>query len=177
MILLPPVFLVVGLVLSTQSKRKDDANTPQSLVLNPELYLKPGGQESYANLALLQNATNHAIGYIMAYFADYKVATELVTSIADVLNGSLSKTYNLGFKIRQFPAAVNLSQSSVSIFFFLATGVNLEKTINKTKQSKTKQQQQKEHVICIELTITKQEESVARRNRNWLHLYPFRILA
>lgn len=177
MILLPPIFLVVGLVLSTQSKRKDDANTPQSLVLNPELYLKPEGQESYATLALLENATNRAIGYIMAYFADYEVATELVTSIADVLNGSLSKTYNLGFKIRQFPAAVNLSQSSVSIFFFLATGVNLEKTINKTKQSKTKQQQQKEHVICIELTITKQEESVARRNRNWLHLYPFRILA
>ncbi|XP_074639186.1 cholesterol transporter ABCA5-like isoform X3 [Acropora palmata] len=112
MILLPPIFLVVGLVLSTQSKRKDDANTPQSLVLNPELYLKPGGQESYATLALLQNATNHAIGHIMAYFADYKVATELVTSIADVLNSSLSKTYNLGFKIRQFPAAVNLSQSS-----------------------------------------------------------------
>ncbi|XP_015768993.1 PREDICTED: ATP-binding cassette sub-family A member 5-like isoform X2 [Acropora digitifera] len=112
MILLPPIFLVVGLVLSTPSKRKDDANTPQSLVLNPELYLKPGGQESYATLALLQNATNHAIGYIMAYFAHYKVATELVASIADVLNSSLSKTYNLDFKIRQFPAAVNLSQSS-----------------------------------------------------------------
>lgn len=177
MIVLPPIFLVVGLVLSSQSKRKDDANTPQSLVLNPELYLKPGGQESYSTLALLQNATNHAIGYIMAYFADYKVATELVTSIDEVLNSSLSKTYNLGFKIRQFPAAVNLSQSSVSIFSFLATGVNLEKN---NKQNKAKQNKTTTTKGTSNLNRThnnKNEESVSRRNRNWLHLYPFRILA
>ena len=139
MIFFPPVLLVFGLILSTQSKKKDDANTPQSLVLKPELYLKPGSQKSYATLALLQNATNHAIDYVMAYFVDYKVATELVSSIDDVLNSSLSETYNLGFMIRQFPAAVNLSQSSVSKFSFLAMGVNHEKN-KKQKQNNHKKQ-------------------------------------
>ena len=116
MVILPPILVIVGIVLSRQMKQKGD-NGPKSLHLTPDVYLKPGSEESYATLALLQNATTHAIGYIIEYFTDYKVGTELVSNVGGVLNSSLSQVYNLGFILRQFPAASNLSQSGVSISY------------------------------------------------------------
>lgn len=113
MVILPPILVIVGIVLSRQMKKKGD-NGPKSLHLTPDVYLKPGSEESYATLALLQNATTHAIGYIIEYFTDYKVGTELVSNIGGVLNSSLSQVYNLGFILRQFPAASNLSQSGAA---------------------------------------------------------------
>ena len=117
MVLIPPILLIVGLSILMRSKDKSNtANVPQPLHLTPDTYLKPGSQKDYATNALLQNSTSLAIDYIMAYFADYKIGTELVSSIGGVLESSSRALYNLGFNIRHFPAASNLSQSGVSIF-------------------------------------------------------------
>ena len=105
-----------------RSKDKSNtANLPQPLHLTPAMYLKPGSQEEYATYALLQNATSRAIDYVMGYFADYKIGTELVSSIGGVLSSSSRALYNLGFTIHQFPAAINLSQASVSMIALKGT--------------------------------------------------------
>ena len=117
MVFIPPILLIVGLSILMRSKDKSNtANLPQPLHLTPDAYLKPGSQKDYATNALLQNSTSLVIDYITGYFADYNIGTELVSSIGDVLSSSSRALYNLGFNIRQFPAASNLSQSAVSIF-------------------------------------------------------------
>lgn len=118
MVIVPPVLLIVGLSILTRSKDKSKtANLPQPLHVTPAVYLKPGSKEDYATYALLQNSTSRVIGYVMGYFTDYNIATKLMPSIGGVLNSSSRGLYNLGFIIRHFPAAFNLSHSSVSISF------------------------------------------------------------
>ena len=118
MVIIPPILLIVGLALLL--KTKDNTKTSSQadpLQLSPKLYLKPGSQETYATDALVQNATGRVIDYILGYFTDYEVGTDLVSSIGSVLNSSSHALYNLAFSIRQFPAAFNLSNSSVSVDF------------------------------------------------------------
>ena len=120
MVIVPPVLLIVGLSILNRSKNETNkANLPEPLHLTPNMYLKPGSQEDYATFALLQNTTSRVIDYIMEYFADYKIGTELVSSMGAVLNSSSRALYNLGFNIRKFPAAFNLSRDSVSMSFLL----------------------------------------------------------
>ena len=117
MIIIPPILLIVGLALYMRSNNKSNRSTlPDPLHLTPDLYLKPASTEEYATYALLQNTTGRAIDYIMKYFADYKIGTDLVSSIGGVLDSSSHALYNLAFNIRQFPTAFNLSHSSVSMF-------------------------------------------------------------
>lgn len=116
MVIIPPILLIVGLALLL--KTKDNPKTSSQadpLQLSPNLYLKPESQETYATDALVQNATGHVIDYILGNLTDYEVGTDLVSSIGSVLNSSSHALYNLALSIRQFPAAFNLSNSSVSM--------------------------------------------------------------
>ena len=117
-VIVPPILLIAGLSILRGSKDKETsaASGPQPLELTPDLYLKPGSNADYATNALLQNSTNHAMGYVMAYLAQYSVGTALVSSIKSVLSSSSHALYNLGFNIREFPADSNLLQPSVSMF-------------------------------------------------------------
>ena len=115
MVLLPPVLLVVGLVISKTGTQSGPATFPQPLDISPELYLKPASSENYATQALIQNSTASAIDYIMDYFTAYKADTKLVSSISGVLSSSSRALWNLGFVIQQFPKKLNLSQSQVII--------------------------------------------------------------
>ena len=118
MVIIPPILLIVGLALFL--KTKDNSKTSSlhdPLHLSPNLYLKPGSQETYATDALVQNATGHLIDYILGYLTDYEVGTDLVSSIGSVLNSSSHALYNLAFSIRQFPTAFSLSNSRVSTDF------------------------------------------------------------
>lgn len=117
-VIVPPILLIAGLSIlrGTKDKEKSAASGPQPLHLTPDLYLKPGSNEDYATNALLQNSTNRAISYVMAYLTEYSVGTTLVSSIKNVLSSSSHALYNLGFNIREFPANFNLSQPSVSMF-------------------------------------------------------------
>ena len=117
-IIVPPILLIAGLAIlrGNKDKQTSAASGPQPLHLTPDLYLKPGSDADYATNALLQNSTNHAIGYVMAYLTQYSVGTALVSSIKSVLSSSSHALYNLGFNIREFPADSNLSLPSVSMF-------------------------------------------------------------
>lgn len=117
-VIVPPILLIAGLSIlrGTKDKEKSAASGPQPLHLTPDLYLKPGSNEDYATNALLQNSTNRAISYVMAYLTEYSVGTTLVSSIKSVLSSSSHALYNLGLNIREFPANFNLSQPSVSMF-------------------------------------------------------------
>lgn len=116
-VIVPPILLIAGLSIlrGTKDKEKSAVSGPQPLHLTPDLYLKPGSNEDYATNALLQNSTNRAISYVMAYLTEYSVGTTLVSSIKSVLSSSSHALYNLGFNIREFPANFNLSQPSVSM--------------------------------------------------------------
>ena len=116
--IVPPILLIAGLSILRGNKDKTSAASgPQPLHLTPDLYLKPGSDADYATNALLQNSTNHAMGYVLGYLTQYSVGTTLVSSIKSVLSSSSHALYNLGFNIREFPADFNLSQPSVSVAF------------------------------------------------------------
>lgn len=116
--IVPPILLIAGLSILRGNKDKTSAASgPQPLHLTPDLYLKPGSDADYATNALLQNSTNHAMGYVLAYLTQYSVGATLVSSIKSVLSSSSHALYNLGFNIREFPADFNLSQASVSVAF------------------------------------------------------------
>ncbi|XP_078349015.1 cholesterol transporter ABCA5-like isoform X2 [Oculina patagonica] len=112
-IIVPPCLLIAGLsILRANKDSTKTAARPEPLHLAPDLYLKPGSDEDYATNALLQNSTNRAMDYVMGYLTEYGVGTTLVSSINDMLSSSSRALQTLGFNIREFPAAFNLSQPS-----------------------------------------------------------------
>lgn len=119
MIVLPPVFLVVGLVLMRNSNTtsKYDLSPVQ---ITPALYLKPESKESLASPLLFQNSTVGPVNDILGFLKDYKVEVNLVKSLGTYLDVSPGGKpfWSIGLEALKFPKVENMS-ANVSLLVMI----------------------------------------------------------
>lgn len=109
MILLPPVFLVIGLVLmkNNTSASKYDLTPVQ---ISPKLYLSPGNKESSAVPLLFENSTGATVDNMVKFLKDYNVDLN-VGPLKDHLEKSSGKKpfWALGLEALGSPNSKNVS--------------------------------------------------------------------